>query len=125
MAEAGVLRANGLYAGAVYLGGYAVECYLKAAICHTLGWDQLRGTFKTHDLESLMLHSGFDAELRGHPQLVEYFAKICETWALERADNVRYRCPTDDDEGTAKRFFEWVEDPDRGIVPWLRKMMLK
>lgn|GEM_PF-5788650 len=61
LSEAKVLVGAGHPAAAIYLAGYAVECCLKVAICKTLGWDALRGTFRTHDLESLMLHSGFDA----------------------------------------------------------------
>lgn len=119
--EAETLRKAGHYAAAIYLAGFAVECYLKAAICATLHWNELRETFKTHDLESLMLHSGSDSKLRKNSPLVESFAKIRETWALDRPDSIRYRRPADFKKKDAELFMQYVSDPATGIVPWLRK----
>lgn len=123
LSEADVLLEAGHYATAIYLAGYGVECYLKAAICKTLAWEELRGTFKTHDLESLMLHSGFDLKLRSDPKLVESFAKIVETWDMQRGDSIRYRRPCDFDRETAELFMLFVTDPIKGVVPWLRRMI--
>jgi len=49
----------------MFLGGCALECLLKAAICATLKLDGLPAAFKTHDLEALLLYSGFRGELEG------------------------------------------------------------
>lgn len=122
LAEAGVLRTNGFCLGAVYLAGYAVECQLKLAICHTLGWDELRGTFKTHNLELLMLHSGFDSNLQAEPEVVRSFATIREIWTLE-SDSLRYRNPQSIDEGTADLFIECIYHPEKGLLPWLQRMI--
>lgn len=119
--EADVLCKSGHYGAAIYLAGYAVECYLKAAICVTLGWDELRGTFKTHDLESLMLHSGFDSKLREDSRVVESFAKIRESWVLDGDDSIRYRRPSDFSEKSARLFLHYVSDPETGVIPWLQK----
>ena len=119
--EATTLLEAGHYAAAIYLAGFAVECYLKTAICVALHWDDLRATFKTHDLECLMLHSGLDPELRANPRLSESFSKIVETWSLQSRNTIRYRCPSDFNEEAARSFLEQVSDPVTGVVPWLRK----
>ena len=119
--EAKILLESKHYAGSVYLGGYAVECYLKVAICKTLGWDALRGMFKTHDLEGLMLYSGFHASYQGNSRIRESFAKVLELWSAEGFGNVRYRRPTEVDQETAEMFLKCVDDPEVGIVSWLKR----
>jgi HEPN domain-containing protein len=61
------------YDGAVYLCGYAVECAMKARICNSLHWagfpsaaKEFSGlaSFKTHDLETLLLLSGREPTIR-------------------------------------------------------------
>ncbi len=123
--EARVLHRAGKYAGAVYLAGYAVECELKVAICRTLRWSELRRTFMTHDLESLLLHSGFDGELRKDVEMSKTFANISAIWRLEGRDNVRYVTPATFAEGDARRFLAWVAGPKKGFVPWLRRKASK
>lgn len=39
-----ILHQANRWAGAIYMGGYAVECALKALICHHEGKDNLKGT---------------------------------------------------------------------------------
>ncbi|UCC31941.1 MAG: HEPN domain-containing protein [Phycisphaerales bacterium] len=127
--EAEALLKARQYAGAVYLGGYAVECYLKVAVCVTLGWDALLATFKTHDLDGLIRYSGFEGRLREDAGVFESFAKIVDMWTIDTKDNrerkqsVRYRRPSEFDEPTAKRFLQYVGDPATGVVPWLRKVI--
>ena len=65
--DAQILLANGRYDGAGYICGYAIELSLKARICDTLNWggypmtrkefENLQ-TFKTHNLDVLLLLSG-------------------------------------------------------------------
>ncbi len=118
--EAEVLLCQGHYAAAIYLAGYAVECYLKLAVCTTLSWETLLATFRVHDLEGLLLYSGFDKELRAEGRVFESFAKIRAIWRVEGNESVRYREPAEFDETTARRFLEYVCDPATGVVPWLR-----
>jgi hypothetical protein len=63
------------YASALYPAGYAVECYLKLAICITLDWEMLTATFNTHDLVGLLLYSGLDRKLRTTPAIADSFAR--------------------------------------------------
>ena len=46
------------YNGAVYLGGYAVECALKAAICMLKNLPTLPEDYKTHVLDELLDATG-------------------------------------------------------------------
>ena len=118
--EAKALIDAGLYVGAVYLGGYAVECQFKYTICKTLDWDTLKATFKTHDLELLAIHSGVDAKLQAEPPVKDSFAKIRKLWTEDLS--LRYRGADAVDEKTASLFLEYVNDRQTGIVPWLRRM---
>lgn len=118
--ESKALLDAGFYAGSVYLGGCSVECYLKVAVCVTLGWDKLFATFKVHDLEGLLLYSGFNARLRADADVADSFAKIRMLWRIEGNDDVRYRRPAEFDEPIAKRFLQYVSDPTMGVVSWLR-----
>jgi HEPN domain-containing protein len=80
--DARTLLAAGRWRGAMYLAGYAVECYLKAKLMRTLGCrkleeleDRLRergvlagqATIYTHHLESLMRLAGGIDRLRRNP----------------------------------------------------------
>jgi len=116
MREARALHAAGFGVGATYLAGYAVECLLKAAICKTLDWDHLLGTFQTHDLEGLLLYSGLDRRLRENPNVLESFTRLKRHWSPE----LRYKSATTEDGLTADQFLQWVEDPRAGVATWLR-----
>src|SRR4051812_39346061 len=62
--EAEALFAAGLYDGAKYLAGYAVELALKARICRLLEVDEypdmgaLKRVYAVHDLDQLLLLAG-------------------------------------------------------------------
>jgi len=126
IAEERLLDAQGLLeqgraAGCIYLAGYSVECYLKVAICTTLNWEALLGTFRVHDLDGLLLYSGLDRELRSSGDVFNSFAKVSAIWTVEGDDSVRYRTPAGFDIAIARRFLEYVSDTRIGVVPWLRK----
>ena len=125
MAEAKALLRAGHYTGAVYLGGYAVECYLKAAICATLRWDSLLGMFKTHDLDGLVRYSGLEKDLSEDEKVLENFRFVVGMWKVVDDDSVRYRAPSKSqiDESTARDFLESIVNPITGVVPWLRRMI--
>lgn len=128
LAEAQALFDAGYYVGCVYLAGYAVECALKHAICATLEWNDLKSTFKTHDLELLRVHSGLDARLQGDVVVSESFSKIREMWVIDSSDkgekhqSLRY-CTADVariDRDSASLFLKWATDSKVGVIPWLR-----
>jgi len=119
--EASALFESGLFSGVVYLGGYAVECQLKATICKTLKLDELPETFKTHDLELLMLHSGVQSILDESTDVSSNFRKICQFWG--RTLEVRYRDPDGVSGEDAKYFMQWVNGTGSGVVPWLQEVV--
>ena len=120
LAEADHLAQRGYYAACVYLAGYAVECYLKYAICQRLDWDALLGAFKVHDLEGLLLYIGLDKELRGNADVSANFRRVCSLWSIDAADSVRYRRPSGFTSEGAKKFLSYINDPKNGVVVWLR-----
>lgn len=67
--EAEILHAAGLYDGAAYLAGYAIEMALKARICRLLGVEDypiagsLRPAYAVHDLAQLVLLAGLQQKL--------------------------------------------------------------
>lgn len=60
--DARVLLRNKRYDGAVYLGGYVVECMLKAAICQWIGEERLPERYMTHDLNWLLQQAALVVE---------------------------------------------------------------
>ncbi len=116
LSEARVLLREGHFAASVYLAGYSVECCLKAAICRSLDWERLLGLFKTHDLEGLLLYSGFDRQLRADPAILRSFTEIIANWSEE----TRYTAPSSIDRRKAEEFLRWVVDPKVGVLTWLQ-----
>ena len=95
LADARALLKARRYDGAVYLGGYVVEIALKARICRTLRWAgfpetgmefQLLKSFRTHDLDVLLVLSGREPSIK-KSRLAEWSAVAA--WDPE----VRYRLP--------------------------------
>jgi len=120
--EARALLEAGEYSGAVYLAGYAVECHLKAAICVRLDWESLLATFKTHDLEGLLLYTGLQRKLRNVDLVRSSFTKIVGLWnGGGREPVVRYDDPASLDQQTAQLFMSSVEGVPEGVIPWLQK----
>lgn len=110
---------------AVYMAGYAVEEYLKFAICKTLNHAQLPKIFEYHHLESLLFYSGYDGELRDDLNVFHSFVEIRDVWDVE----MRYEDPTSPKH--AKFNLPLCTDVDRfsndatiGVVPWFRSKLL-
>ncbi len=121
--EAKKLLSAGCYAGAIYLGGYAVECYLKVAICAALDWDELRTTFQTHNLEELLVHSGLERKMQSSPPVRDSFTKIRGLWTMEGNQAIRYRNPSEFKEDDALDFLRWVENSEYGVVSWVKQQI--
>ena len=91
--DAEVLLRAKRYDGAFYLCGYALEVALKARVCTSLRWHEFPATagefqgltsFKTHDLDILLLLSGREQQVR---------SKHATDWAVvvEWDPEARYR----------------------------------
>jgi HEPN domain-containing protein len=66
------------YNGTVYLGGYAIECALKAAICVVKRLPTLPVDYRTHALDELLAATGWDLP----PPLRRGF-EIVNAWSVD------------------------------------------
>ena len=124
LGEAEALLVRGYFAGAMFLGGCALECYLKLAICQTLKLGGLPAIFKLHDLEALFLYSGFDSLLRSENSraIKQSFDTILDGWKVDGRESLLYGDPTKRKEKDARRFLSAFRDPKIGVIPWLLTM---
>ena len=97
--------------GAIYLGGYAVECAIKARICNERGEAFLRNDDKTHDLAVL-----FDRLKENDNALQEdinrkiKLKQIANEWNVELRYKIRIL-----NHSEVSRFLDYVEE----FVQWL------
>lgn len=126
-AEAGALIAAGLWDGAYYLAGYAVELGLKACILARVAgegiiFDEGRMKFGeecwTHDLNELVglagLTPGLNSFRRGNPVRVKYWEAIKDWKPGSRYDRNR--------EAEARNLFNAIADPTDGVMLWIRSV---
>jgi len=123
MTEAEHLLDRGLFAGAMFMGGCALECFLKLAICCTLKLDELPPVFKTHKLEDLILYTGFQKELRGSETLRESFDLIVDAWKPDGRSRLLYADPAGFDHDQAHQFLSQLRDPEHGVISWLKNRL--
>lgn len=117
--EAHILLEGGGYTGAIYLGGYVIECYLKYLICerynviHLDDWEseieQRTGirpqatSAHGHFLELLLDYAGLEDPLRRNAKVYAAF-QIVNQWHV----GLRYY-PSTTSRRNAERFLEAVE----------------
>ena len=120
--EAKALLDKGLYEGAYYLAGYAVECALKACIAknvrqHDFPDKRLVIDSYTHDLVKLVRTAGLDAELehktKESPNFVANW-KLVKDWS----ENSRYRKSTATE---ARDLYDAITAQEHGILPWIEE----
>ena len=109
-ADARVLLRQKRYNGAVYLGGYVIECLLKAAICVQLRRDTLPGEYRTHELEPLLRSSGLEAGLNADQKIRIRFARI-NAWTV----SIRYQGKRID-APQAQEFLEAIKEVSQWIL---------
>ncbi|MCY3020917.1 MAG: hypothetical protein NTW87_18015 [Planctomycetota bacterium] len=112
------LRKAGCYAGAVYVGRYAVEVFLKCLICRRLGKTKLPVIFHSHNLAALLFFAGLNEELE--EKQPRRFASFKEVRG-QRVDQLRYQNPARVGVSDCNNWERWLNDKREGIVPWLRK----
>jgi hypothetical protein len=111
--DARFLHRAGRYEAFLYLGSFAIECLLKAALWHRRHEERIRGLLFAHELDGLMaanpeLSLAWDRE---GGEVHQRFVQIC-TWNVR----IRYN-PRKVDRGTADRFMtclcevrQWLGD---------------
>jgi hypothetical protein len=119
--EAKALIDAGLFDGAYYLCGYAVECGLKACIANATQAGEFPDKTKvnksyTHELDTLLgvagLRTTLDTASASNPA-IELNWKIAVDWNEE----ARYLRHTD---AEARELYEAVTDPATGVLTWLK-----
>jgi HEPN domain-containing protein len=121
LAEAQMLLGAGMWSGAYYLVGYAVECGLKACIAKSTKQDDFPVKARviashTHDLAQLVGVAGIRAELEaesGNDAAFSGYWGVVSQWNEES----RYRQWTEAD---AMELVEAVSDVDHGVLRWLK-----
>jgi len=120
--EADSLLTAGLWDGAYYLAGYAVECALKACIVKGVKAEdfpdkELANKFFTHDLRKLLvlakLQDQFDADVLADPT-IEPKWEVVVHWN----EGVRYSRAI---EGDARDMLAAVSDANSGVLTWIRR----
>lgn len=120
--EAETLLRDGLWDGAYYLAGYAVECGLKACILARVGRqpelvfnekDFSRRCF-THDLRTLLALADLTQDL---DSVASPATKTNWQAATEWSEQSRY---TSWDEASARKLVDAVANLTEGVLQWLR-----
>jgi hypothetical protein len=122
-AEAAALLAAGLWDGAYYLAGYAVECALKACIAKMTVAESFPPPRKfveqsyTHDLLQLVATAGL-----GKTRLADAIADpvFSANWDVAEAwdEASRYRRLS---ESAARQLYDAVTDPVHGVLSWVKR----
>jgi hypothetical protein len=106
---------------AYYVGGYAVECALKACIAGQTRQDDFppRDAIKyyTHDLVRLLEIAGLGTE---HAEYAEQDAIFRQNWGIVRQWNEEARYQTFTQEQAAK-LLTAITDPQNGVLQWLKR----
>jgi HEPN domain-containing protein len=120
--EAKALLDSGLYGGAYYLAGYAVECAVKACIArltkeHDFPDKEVVNKSWTHKLSQLIDVAGLEKERSEKSRVDKEFELrwgVVKDWSEES----RYWTRTGEKE--ARQLYEAITDPKFGVLLWLR-----
>ena len=123
IAEARVLLANGRFAGAYYLAGYAVECALKACIAkQTARYDfpdkdrVIRS--HTHNLQQLLDVSNFKVAFQEEIRRNRAFEL---NWGIVKDWNERARYSPSFTKAQARDLYSAVNGRKNGVLGWLKR----
>ena len=119
--EAKALLDLGMWDGAYYLAGYAVELGLKACIIKRVkGWDRfLDKKFSddcyTHQLGKLVQYAGLEAD---RTAVMNVDAVLESNWntALKWSEQTRYDTFED---WEARDLYNAIADPSHGVLQWI------
>jgi len=87
MEDAGSLRANERYNGAIYLAGYAIECHLKFAFCQRKNTLYLPPYLEVHDWDTLIDAAGLLAVIKELSEMDAIYSALVDKWG----PSLRYR----------------------------------
>ena len=117
--EARVLLAAGRFNGSYYLGGYAVECALKACVAKDILAEEIPerkfgDKVYTHNLETLLKLADLDSDpLGGNPDIDLNWATV-KDWSEQPRYDERNETET-------IRFIATIDDTPHGVLTWLQQ----
>ena len=122
-AEAEVLFAQGMFEGAYYLAGYAVECALKSCIAkltnqHDFPPDrQFTQDCYTHDIEKLVTSAGLK---QSRQDAIDADPNFASNWVIVKDwnESARYERKT---QVEADALINAIIDPAHGVLQWLKQ----
>ncbi len=79
--------------GAVYLGGYSIECALKARICRDRGADTLPPEFYSHSFHFLAEKTTLWPKLQSDERIMQLFVYLESEWAVQLRYHMRVLDP--------------------------------
>ena len=115
--DARVLLKAKRYTGALYLGGYALECLLKAAICQQLNrshYPVRQARYRTHDLIALKTLCSVVLPIDDDPDAARHFRTINSVWTV----SIRYEGPSLR-VTSVRRFLDALDD----LGQWIKEQM--
>jgi HEPN domain-containing protein len=121
LSDAELLFANGRWANAYYLAGYAVELALKACAAIQFTADSIPAKklildLHTHDFAKLISSAGLQPELKkklGEDDLFAAYWAVAAEWTPDS----RY---DDTDKSSAQYLISAVGEQAHGVLPWIR-----
>lgn len=118
--EAHVLLAAGRFHGSYYLGGYAVECALKACIAKNIVAEEIPDRkfgdrVYTHNLENLLKLADLDS---GPPHTGDQDLNFNWSTVKDWSEQARY---DERNETEATRFIAAIDDTQHGVLTWLQQ----
>lgn len=116
--EAGILLNAGELDGAYYIGGYAVECALKACIIKRLAdyWPDDKNFFNkcySHELNDLLQLANLQTEINAVQEVAKNWG-IVKDWSEKR--RYRHGAPP----VAVTDFYNAITDPTDGVFQWLK-----
>lgn len=121
MREARALLAANEPDGAYYLGGYAVECAIKACIIKKLNTsdDWLDRNFSElcykHDLVVLLRLADLETPMNGVPAVLGKWGRVKEWKETSRYDLGKTT-------GDVNSFLVAIDDPADGVLTWIKRL---
>jgi hypothetical protein len=120
--EALALHATGHFSGSYYLGGYAVECALKACIAKSIRaeeWPEKGFSQKlyTHELPALLKLAGLD-DGQGHPLGGDPALEVNWSTVKDWTEQARYLETIDVE---ARDLLNAIDDAQHGVLQWLKQ----
>ena len=78
--DAAVLLGDRRFNGAIYIAGYAIECYLKYCYCQKRAQTHLPGYLEVHRWDILVEAAGVERDLRSSRIIYDIYSALSEAW---------------------------------------------